>query len=362
MAMRKLSPSRSSRRNYWNNLRLLKNNARVLNPLVVTYYVTTQCNLNCQYCEEFGARLNSNGNHANLESAKKILGVIRSGTDNLVLTGGEPLTHPNIEELVTFAKTTLGFTRLTMLTNGYLLGEHEALLPHLDRLVVSIDSVDPNEWHKLIGAPLAAAKKILANIQSYAARQDEFGYRMILNTVMTPETLDEVEPLLQFAQKQDLLISFSPQAIHNWPSYDLVVSEKYRSLLKLLLKMKEQGAPIAGSRAYFTTLLTLTPYQCYPTLAPRVMPNGDLIYPCRPIEKEGDSRGGRYNLMDADSWEQAISALSDDYGQPPRACTSCFQQCYAEPSLMQSRPIAYLGEMLRYSPSRKANLATYPPG
>jgi hypothetical protein len=51
-----------------------------------------------------------------------------------------------------------------------------------------------------------------------------------------------------------------------------------------------------------------------------------------------------------------------EYGSPPRLCSSCFQQCYAESSLLQSHPAAALNEWLRYPASRQARLFTYAPG
>jgi hypothetical protein len=107
----------------------------------------------------------------------------------------------------------------------------------------------------------------------------------------------------------------------------------------------------------------MVPFTCYPTLMPRIMPNGDLAYPCRPIEKEGGSHGGRLcNLLHMDSWARAIQIARDEYGPPPRICTSCFQQCYAEPSLMQSRPLSLLRELALYAPSRRGMVWTYAPG
>jgi len=93
------------------------------------------------------------------------------------------------------------------------------------------------------------------------------------------------------------------------------------------------------------------------------MPNGELIYPCRPIEKDENSRGGGpCNLLQVESWQVALQLAAHEYGPPPRICSSCFQQCFAEPSLMQARPLALLGEWLRYPATRRAELVSYAPG
>ncbi|MFQ5616324.1 MAG: radical SAM protein, partial [Anaerolineales bacterium] len=331
---------RTKKWQYCRNLLRLLSGDRLLHPLAVTCYVTTRCNLNCVYCEDFGARRNSQAEASlSLENACRVLRVIRSGTDSLILTGGEPLLYPEIDALVNHARQGLGFRQITLLTNGYLLPQHEALLPALDRLVVSLDAADPGLWHSLINMPLSYAQAILDNVRAYARRQREFGYQMVVNCVLTPKTLPGVEGLLDFCATHDLLVSFSPQAIGNWPNYDLLVSDKYKAILTRLITRKRQGAPILGSMIYLRTLLDFRPYSCYPLLVPRVMPNGDLVYPCRPIEKENGSHGGRpCNLLAVESWAQALEIAVGEYDPPPRVCTSCFQQCFAEPSLMQAHP------------------------
>ena len=64
---------------YLRNLLRQKRSQRTLDPRLAIYYVTTHCNLNCAYCEDFGARRNDEAVTATLEDAKKILEVIRSG-------------------------------------------------------------------------------------------------------------------------------------------------------------------------------------------------------------------------------------------------------------------------------------------
>ena len=349
--------------NYAVNLIHLLRREQLMRPLVVTYYVTTWCNLNCAYCEDFGARRNAtNLPPLPLEDSLRILQVIRGATDQVILTGGEPLLHPQIDELAARAHRDLGLN-LTMLTNASLLHDHEAVLPQLRRVVISLDSADPAFWAGIINAPAHLASRILDNIRTYAAQQRKFGYRMILNCVLTPETLPGARAILALCKEHQILVSFSPQAVMNWPHYDLLVSEDYKAFLRELIAEKQRGGPVLGSLAYLRTLLDFHPYACYPTLVPRILPNGDLSYPCRPIEKEDNGHGGRpSNLLQVKDWDEAISIAVDTYGRPPLLCASCYQQCFAEPSLMQARPFDWLAEWLRFPASRAANLPTFAPG
>ncbi len=346
-----------------NLLRLVRGDAQ-LAPRVVIFYVSGQCNLNCAYCEDFGARRNAHTDApVSLENARRILRVIRTGTDALILTGGEPLLHPQIDGIISVAKHELKFREVSIITNATLLDRHEKSLPALDRIIVSLDSLDAQLWSGVIQMPLATVQTIHDNVRRYAAMQKQYGYTMILNAVLNAQTIPGAFALLDFCAQHNLLVSFSPQAVNNLPHYDLMVSQEYKALVQELIARKKRGAPIVGSVRYLETMRDLAPYDCYPLLAPRVAPDGGLAYPCRPLEKANNGQGGRTaNLLQIENWAQAYAQSESAYGIPPRACASCFQQCYAEPSLMQTHPFAFLWETARYRASRRGHLDTYAPG
>jgi len=350
--------------NYFQNLFKLARGHRFLLPRVAIYTLTAQCNFNCAYCEDFGQRQNAQAEASlKLDQARRVLEIIRQGVDSLILTGGEPLLYPDLTALISYARSKLRFRQITLTTNGSLLPDAEGVLPHIDRLVVSLDAVDPARWSTVIRMPVETAQAVLDNIRRYAALQKREHFRLILNTVLSPDTIETADALLDFAREQRILVSFSPQAVCNWPRYELITSPAYRPFVEKLVAVKRRGGPVLGSYAYLRTLLDLRPYACYPTLTPRVMPDGDLVYPCRPIEKSGNTHGGRpCNLLEVNSWQQAQALAFREYGLPPRVCGSCYQQCYIEPSLMQAQPLSLLREKLFSPPSRQAGIDRYAPG
>ena len=48
--------------------------------------------------------------------------------------------------------------------------------------------------------------------------------------------------------------------------------------------------------------------------------------------------------MNVKTWDEAWKIAKEKYGDAPTSCVSCFQQCYAEPSLMQAHPLEYMKE------------------
>lgn len=364
---------------YLQNLVRLNRGDFTLAPRLAVYYVTMQCNLNCAYCEDFGSRRNHLlAPTPALEDAKRILKVIRSGVDRLWITGGEPLMVPHLLDLLYYARKDLKFREISLITNGTLLRNVVArsvscdeaissssegllrrndMLSFLDRLIVSLDSLDPQAL-STVSVPDVYADTVIANAREVASLQKKYGFKLIINAVITPETLRGMDKLIAFCTENDVQISFSPQSVNNLPRYELVTSSEYRSFINNVIQRKKQGAPILGSHSYLSILLDQTPYQCYPTLIPRIMPDGWLAYPCRPMEKAGGEQGGRaVNLLDVQTWDEAWSIAKRKYGEAPTSCVSCFQQCYAEPSLMQARPFEYLKECLRGN-----DVSVYAPG
>lgn len=348
---------------YLGNLLKIARGNYTLDPHIAVYYVTMQCNLNCAYCEDFGSRRNHLVTPAPaLEDAKHILKVIRTGVDRLWLTGGEPLLHPQIIELLQYARHDLKFKEISLITNGTLLSErlnvdrlsrsnvqtfqHSNLPALLDNLIISLDSTDPQALNR-VSVPDAYAETVIANAREAASLQREYNFKLILNAVITPETLPGMDKLIAFCIENNAQISFSPQAVNNLPRYELVTLPAYRAFIEKVIELKKHGAPILGSLSYFKILLDQTPYECYPTLVPRILPDGWLAYPCRPMEKAGGEQGGRaVNLLSVDTWDEAWTIARHKYGDAPTSCVSCFQQCYAEPSLMQAHPFEYLKEQL----------------
>lgn len=112
-------------------------------PLQCSLYVTDQCNLDCAYCTEY----DNSQPHPSLDDLTRWLTKVRDlGTLRVALAGGEPLTHPDIVEVVRRARGLGLATSLT--TNGFLLTE--ALVRELDDaglevMQISVDRMTPSD-------------------------------------------------------------------------------------------------------------------------------------------------------------------------------------------------------------------------
>lgn len=80
----------------------------------------TRCNSHCIYCEQGNNQLNRQYEFIPFPKVRKLLWhSIHTGFSNLYLQGGEPTIHPQIIEVVRYAKK-IGFKKVDIITNGRL--------------------------------------------------------------------------------------------------------------------------------------------------------------------------------------------------------------------------------------------------
>jgi pyruvate-formate lyase-activating enzyme len=106
---------------------------------IIHLHPTRLCNLACLHCySESGPDQRGGLDPAAIASALAVLR--REGYAVVSLSGGEPLVYRGLREVVAAAKE-LGF-RVTMITNGLLVGERNApVLSELDGMAISFDGL-----------------------------------------------------------------------------------------------------------------------------------------------------------------------------------------------------------------------------
>lgn len=115
-------------------------------PLLAQVVVTRFCNLDCSYCNEFD-KVSKPVNTADVLARIDALAAL--GTASITLTGGEPLTHPDLATLV--ARVRDHGMLCTLISNGFLITRDwiESLnADRLDGLQISIDNVAPDAVSK----------------------------------------------------------------------------------------------------------------------------------------------------------------------------------------------------------------------
>ena len=178
--------------------------SRGLVPLNGTFELWPQCNFRCRMCYVRRTAQEVAASQRGLLSAEDWLRIARQARERgmlfLLLTGGEPLLHPDFwrlyEEL-----TAMGFL-ISINTNGSLLTQEA--VDRFERLPPRRISVT------LYGGSRETYRRLCGNGDAYEAvvsgidRLSRAGIPMKLNCSLTPDNVQDLEAMVHFAQARQL--------------------------------------------------------------------------------------------------------------------------------------------------------------
>jgi radical SAM protein with 4Fe4S-binding SPASM domain len=108
--------------------------AGLMSPKIITIMITNQCNLSCSHCLT-ESHFNETANPISTGAIKRLIEEsTHLGVEEICLTGGEPLMHPEWFKILSFACRHNRLKRVRLQTNGTLLTEFDI------KLLCSIDS------------------------------------------------------------------------------------------------------------------------------------------------------------------------------------------------------------------------------
>jgi GTP 3',8-cyclase len=133
------------------------NDARMPQVDYLRISLVDRCNFQCQYCMPEGAELDWIAK-ADLLQTTELLALLQevfipAGFTRFRLTGGEPLVHPHVVEIVRQIARLPQVTDLSMTTNGFLLAglAQDLYDAGLHRINISLDSLQPEIFDQIIG-------------------------------------------------------------------------------------------------------------------------------------------------------------------------------------------------------------------
>jgi MoaA/NifB/PqqE/SkfB family radical SAM enzyme len=135
-------------------------------PILAQIVPIRRCNLACAYCNEFDA---FSPPVPLVEMIKRVDLLSALGTTIVTISGGEPMLHPDLDEIIRRIRRNGAIA--TLITNGYLLtAERIQRLNRagLDYLQISIDNVNPDETSKKSLKVLGRKLEILAEYAEFA--------------------------------------------------------------------------------------------------------------------------------------------------------------------------------------------------
>ncbi len=293
---------------------------RFLPPILLHYYITERCNCRCQFCDiwEKPAKKKSDAILDNvlnnLRDAKKL------GVKFVDFTGGEPLLHKNLPDMLQEAKR-LGF-RTSITTNCLRYVQRaEELAGLVDFLHFSLDGLSPEKHNAIRGR--TAFEHVMASLDM--ARQLDESPDLLFT--VSEDNIEHLAPLVEFAQALHLMLIINPVFAYSlFETTDLDVLEKIESCAsspfiyvnKAFHKLRRQGGNSTKAprcRVMDSTIV--------------IAPDNKLVMPCYHFQQQ------QVNLNGTDvASAQKLSIWK--YYQKNQGrfdfCQGCHLNCYFDPS------------------------------
>jgi len=224
-------------------------------PFLVQMVVTRRCNLSCGYCNEYD-KVSEPVPRDVLE--RRMDKIKELGTWALEFTGGEPLEHPDLIELVRYAARTKRFHKVELISNGFLWNQeivHALNDAGLTELQISVDGVAPNDVTVKVLKPLRRKLEVIAKHARFHVK---------LNGVIGAAPPGDVMEVVRFAEDHgieprvclihggDGQLSLSPEQLAEYQAIRARLGRRFKEAGDYRTALVESGrAPFkcrAGSR------------------------------------------------------------------------------------------------------------------
>lgn len=308
-------------------------------PFLAVYYLTYNCDFRCPYCSN-GFNLPYHQLSPEVsphDTVLEILKRIRRHCDYLVITGGEPLKHPDARRVLDNLGAA-GFRTVALNTNGY---EADQYLPeiarNIDTLIFSLDTMNAAKADSWFGNGSGTFDRILSNIEaasSYPGR----GYEIIISAVATPDNIDDLYDVYEYAQSRGFTFAVCPELQGVRPPAALTGNGDYVSFYDFLIKEKWKGRSIFGSPGYLQHMRDFAKFDCRPFTLLVVDPLGRVYYPCLEI---GHQAG---DILACDDLHMLRRKAEERFGPRPDCGAQCHSACALGLSLAVGKPASIIQE------------------
>jgi len=217
------------------------NNGRGMPALRIA--LTSNCNLNCNYCPPKGENFCHVRNQIKTERLLKILNVFYEiGFRQFGFTGGEPLLNNHLSVILKERFRFKGI-HLKLYTNGTLLKNKISILKEFDLIKLSLDSINRKKYQEITGKD--KLEDILKGIQF--AKKNKV--KMRINTVLTQKNYDEIFNIIDFCRNNELDLKILDLNCFDKPGY-LAWKDLYRTPSRIANFLEKKAL---SKRTIYTT-------------------------------------------------------------------------------------------------------------
>lgn len=272
-----------------NKRRMAKGNHNFI-PIFYIWTMTNNCNFLCSYCSNHrGGKyplLYKEGLNTDLTTTQgmKLIKIMKDSSA-IYFCGGEPTLRKDLPELLDYSTKQNMFNMIN--TNGSLIGDlllksrYKQFLDQMDVIIISLDSLSISQLSEMYEVKNNLARKVLRNILTLRVLQNFAQFKLVANTVITKETIEESFDILDWCN--DLNICFSPVSanIGHEPDYELINNPRYQALVTKILERADAGYPMIASSRMLERLLRVQDLNCYPVVFDHIDYTGEIFWPCK---------------------------------------------------------------------------------
>ncbi|MEW9799192.1 GTP 3',8-cyclase MoaA [Alteromonas sp. CYL-A6] len=168
--------------------------------------VTEVCNFRCQYCLPDGYQGKPETAFLSLAEIETLVSAFAAlGTTKVRVTGGEPSLRRDLPEILSRIHHTAGIEQLAITTHGARLEKYARQWQQagLDQVNVSIDSLDPRQFHAITGKDCLSA--VLRGLDAAL----DCGLTVKVNTVlMAGFSVSQLKPFLHWLKNTPITLRF----------------------------------------------------------------------------------------------------------------------------------------------------------
>ena len=328
-------------KNFVGNVLRVRTGNQLMAPYFTTFYLTLRCNYACAFCDDGTAAQKYpevEMDELDTEQVKTLLTIIRKRSPSIYFTGGEPFMRQDLIEICRYAKQ-IGFYPVSLNTNGALIHKKIEVLDYIDNLVVSLPSIVPETYARIIQKKQKYMDLVIQNILTANAMRKKKGFALTANCVVTGDSLQDAGRVMSFCFENDIHFAIVPALKGVYPDESLNCID-YRQLIDEVVENKRRGKPVPHSYDYLNIIKDFKKFKCWPLMTPHVYPDGSLFYPCQMLKSKID-------LLKIGDYDKAIKEGREKFGDVPDCDNRCHLACYVEPSITTARPSRVL-DFARY--------------
>ncbi len=281
-------------------------------PLNITLELTRRCNARCDYCNHWKEQ-----RQTEQELADFVAVIDRFRPFSVTVCGGEPFMRRDALEILAAVKAHPGWRYVSIITNGWFLGEDKAArlqATGIDQINVSLNLPDERQDRD---RQLPGLWRRIAHIVPWLAAR---GANVQLNTILMNDNLDEAVALAELARRWGATIMYTlyselpaDNEAHLFPPER---QARLAEVLAALRREKRADRTVANTEWYFETLPRYVSGTRIPGCTAgretlHISPGG-MVRPCAELDAVAHFRD------------------YDPRAAAPVSCTRCFQACRGE--------------------------------